>query len=284
MESTVSEEPKKEPDVKLKFTLNVSHKQATAQIKHSIRLGLPQVQPHETQEGVTVLLVGGGPSLEDTFDDLKARYDAGYKVIATNNTHDWLIERGVEPSAYLMIDAREHNAGFVQNPIDRCKYLIASQCHPAVFEALKDNTTFIFHCGSIALEKPILDRYYFGNYFPVIGGSTVILRGLSVLRLLGFENFEVYGFDSCYMNDKHHAYKQHENEGEELAEVKLDGKIFQCSPWMFSQAKEFIDITKAIGEHFNIAVHGDGLISHIIKTGATQLEERNHGSNSVVAI
>jgi len=82
--------------------------------------------------------------------------------------------------------------------------------------------------------------------------------------MLGFHKFEVYGFDSCIM-EKHHAYEQPENDDEQVLNIFVSGKWFKCTAAHYHQAKEFVDIISKTGEHYDLAVHGDGLISHIIK-------------------
>jgi hypothetical protein len=81
--------------------------------------------------------------------------------------------------------------------------------------------------------------------------------------MLGFHKFEIYGFDSCILGH-HHAYDQEENDGEEVIDVVVSGKEFRCTAAHYHQAKEFVDMTSKTGEHYDLVVHGDGLISHII--------------------
>jgi hypothetical protein len=97
-----------------------------------------------------------------------------------------------------------------------------------------------------------------------MGGATVALRAVHLLRMLGFHKFEMYGFDSCIIGE-HHAYEQPENDGEEVLDVMVSGKEFLCTAAHYHQAKEFVDMISKTGEHYDLAVHGDGLISHIIK-------------------
>lgn len=255
------------------FALNTSKEEVLAQVGENIKLGLPQVYvhtPHE-HEDPTISIACGGPSLEHTFDDLKAKYEAGQKVVALNGAHDWLIARGVEPSAFVMVDARKFNERFTRNPIDKCTYFLASQCHPDAFKNLRHNNVFIWHAMSYLEEKGLLDTYYMGNYCAIEGGSTVTLRALQLFYILGYRNFELYGFDSCFMDGAHHAYRQNENDNDDIAEVMCAGETFVCNRWMFSQAEEFIQFGMTLGQKINMVVHGDGLISHIVKTGAKEL-------------
>ena len=96
-----------------------------------------------------------------------------------------------------------------------------------------------------------------------------MLMALPLLRKLGFHRQEIYGFDSCLdVEGNHHAYKQDENNYEKVLSVSCGGKIFNCHAWMASQAQEAIDLFKLLINDVDLAVHGDGLIAHIIQTGA----------------
>ena len=233
----------------------------------NIRRQLPQCQAYEMQD-TPIAIVAGGPSLRDTRDELKAQYDAGVKLVAVNGTHDWLIANDMLPSVMVMVDGRESNHRFVQHPVETCKYLIASQCAPEVFDALDGQDVYIWHAANDMGENAVLNDYYLGNYPLVVGGSTVTLRAIWLMRMLGFRRMDVYGFDSCYVGDAHHAYPQPENDGSEVRKVWCAGKEFQCAAWQVSQAEDFMQFAGKLGDHFELNVHGDGLIAHIIKRGA----------------
>ena len=50
--------------------------------------------------------------------------------------------------------------------------------------------------------------------------------------------------------------------------VNVSGKIFNCHPWMVSQAQEFIDLIRMIGDEIELEVYG-GLLHHILESGAS---------------
>ena len=102
------------------------------------------------------------------------------------------------------------------------------------------------------------------DFFPIIGGSTVTLRSLHLLRILGFHKIEIFGFDSCIV-DEHHAYPQPENDDEQEVEITVGGRQFRCTVAHYFQAKEFVQLIGATGANYELSVHGEGLISHIIK-------------------
>jgi hypothetical protein len=232
-------------------------------IKKNILRNLPQVQPYETQWNKVVCVALGGPSLKETFPDLLEKRKNGYPLITVNGSYKYCIDNGLQPSAMVLLDSREFNNRFVCPISKDVKYFISSQCHPSVFDMLEDHQVWIWHCAGDD-NFDLLQEQYGENYFPVMGGATIGLRAVHLFRMLGFPKFEMYGFDSC-ITDSHHAYEQPENDGEEVIDVTVSGRDFLCTAAHYHQAKEFVDMISKTGEHYDLAVHGDGLISHIIK-------------------
>lgn len=260
----------------LQGKVNNEHAAIMANIERNIRRPLPQVQPYEPQDE-PIGIIAGGPSLLKHEDEIREKHAAGMKLISVNGTHDWLLERGIRPSAHFMVDSRRFNARFVKKWQKKTKYLIASQCHPLVFDTLEDAQVYVFHSGSDSIQTNILQDHYLGQCFISPGGSTVVLRAIQTLRMLGFTHMEIWGFDSCLMDDEHHAYKQKENDGQKVIRIEVGEREFQCHPWMVSQANEFTSMSEQLGHLMHLIVHGDGLIAHMINTQAGLIEEEDDG-------
>tara|TARA_R110002020_G_scaffold103567_2_gene242427 strand:- start:452 stop:1306 length:855 start_codon:yes stop_codon:yes gene_type:complete len=261
---TVDVKPKLQPVPEIFCSVNQAPETIRSNIEKNIQLGLPQVVPYETQEDKVIALALGGATLDTTFDNLKNKYDSGMPVVTVNGTYKYCMDRGIRPSAFIMLDSREFNHRFIHKTHPDCKYLICSQCDPYVFEKLKDNQVWIWHCAGQEDNEDLLKSQYNDDFYPVMGGSTVALRAIHLLRLLGFNKFEVYGFDSCIIGH-HHAYEQEENDEEAVIDVIVADKEFKCTAANYHQAKEFVQMIIGTGEHYDLAIHGDGLISHIIK-------------------
>ena len=251
-------------------SVNTDLEERIANVKTNIKSGdWQRIHPHPTQP-TEIMLIAGGPSLNDYTDEIIKLRAEGMPMITTNGTYNWAIANGMTPSMQLILDAREFNNRFVLPVVDDCKYMIAAQCHPSVFKNLPEDRTYLWHVGLGEEEvNEILDEA-FDWWFPSPGGSTVTLRGLCLLRMLGFHKIHVYGFDSCYRDDEHHAYQQAENDNRHLKiRVGCGGtRTFLCDPWMYTQADEFIKMIKLFGDELELDVKGDGLIAHIIETGA----------------
>lgn len=257
--------------------LNTTEEKCRSNVATNIAAGWNQVEPHVPND-VDVMIVGGGPSLNQFVDDIKSKREDGVKLITLNGAYNWALEHGLTPSAQIIVDAREFNSRFTKPVVDGCKYLIASQCDPAVLDGLPKDRTLLWHTSAESI-KDLLEAQY-PVWWGIPGGSTVLLRAIPLLRMLGFKRFHLYGFDSCLLTPEqlwpssenlypiHHAYAQPENDSESVISATVGGRVFQCHAWMLSQAQEFIDLVKFMGDEIDLQVHGDGLISHIIETGA----------------
>lgn len=256
--------------------INTPDETLLANIKHSITLGHPQIRPQAAQKD-RVILVGGGPSLESTFDELKELYFAGAKVVTVNGSYAWCLSKNIRPSAHIVLDARAENARFVNPAIPNCRYLIASQCHPDTWEMVAGRPdVWIWH--AMADDNPmrkVLDDFYLGHWTGTPGGTTVIMRALSVLRMCGFLRFDLFGVDSCFLGRQHHAYAQPENDVDQPYRVHVHpeghpelGEDFWCAPWHLKQLEDFLQTIRINGGHFLLNVHGDGLLAYALKSNA----------------
>ena len=126
-----------EGNIPLKFhdgtnKLNVHKNKIIHHVKRNIRLQLPQMDCHLPTNN-PVALVAGGWSLNETFDELRELYFDGVPLVALNGAGNWLMERNIRPAMQVVMDAREDNQVFVETLIPRCRYFLASQCHPSLF-------------------------------------------------------------------------------------------------------------------------------------------------------
>jgi hypothetical protein len=251
--------------------LNVAEEKVRDNVRTNIAAGWQQIAPHATND-VEVMILAGGPSLNEHAHEIKAMREAGIKLITLNGTYNWAIEHGLTPSAQIMVDAREFNKRFTKPVVEGCKYLLSSQCDPAVFEDLPKDRTYLWHTSAESIRDLLDEQYKEQVWWGVPGGSTVMLRAIPLLRMLGFKRFHLFGFDSC-ITDTHHAYAQPENDSECVIPMIVGGRVFQCHPWMATQAQEFMDLIRVMGDEIELEVYGDGLIGHILRTGAALSEQ-----------
>jgi len=259
-------------------SINVELEQIKDNIRKNLSLGLQEVVPHAKQDTV-VYLLAGGPSLNDFEQQIIESGRAGVPCITMNGTYNWLLERGIKPAAQIMVDARKFNSRFIEPRVDTCKYLISSQCDHDVLKSLPSDRTWLWHPHNESLVREVFDETgCTKEWYPVSGGSTVASSALVLLAMLGFRRVEVFGMDSCIRADKHHAYSQVENDSDHVVEFTAGGRKFLCHPWMAIQARDIQYVIRNVLskiDDFEMIVHGDGLISHILQTAADEAARSN---------
>lgn len=260
-------------------------------IRRNIRLQLPQLAPYPPQPRERVCIVGGGWSLGvlEVFEELRQLYFSGAKLVALNGAADWLMKRNMRPSLHIVLDSRPENVEFVRTAIPKCRYMLASQCDPGLFDLCEDRDVTIFHLHNGVEKEPArradpinrrLDSYYMGRWTKLPTAGTVGVVALMLCRTIGFQFQHLFGIDSCYAPDgvTHHAYPQALNDSEGSAEFITAGeRIFRCSAWQASQAQNMVDmIASDWGQHLQLSVHGDGLIAHMLHEAAMQAETKEN--------
>ncbi len=215
-----------------------------------------------------VVIIGGAPSMSGYLEEIRLRQQLGSFIVCLNGAGAYLNARGIVPDAIVVVDARAGNARFVQ--ADAGHYFLASQCDESLFDATDGRAT-LFH-----IDIPNIGRIVPGDrpIQAVGGGVTVGLIAISLMYALGFRSFQLYGYDSSYSGDAHHAYAQVENDGEPLLEPSACGQSFICAPWMVTQVTQFQDLLRQLVEmDCRMSVHGTGLLPTVFDAIYQELPE-----------
>lgn len=249
--------------------LNVEQELVRKNVSINTKQPWAQVVPHQVNDWETIIL-GGGPSMREQLPLIKRMRADGAKLVTLNGSYNFALANDLVPSIQIVVDAREFNKRFTRPVTGATKYLIASQCDPAVFDGLPTDRTWIWHTSAEHIRPELDAAYGEGVYYSVPGGSTVLLRALPLLRMLGFKKFHLFGCDSCLSaGEVHHAYSQPENDAAPIvATTTPDGRVFQCHPWMISQAQEMQDLIRMLGDEMELEIYGDGLLAHLLKLAA----------------
>jgi SAM-dependent methyltransferase len=261
--------------------VNIPKEQSHEHMRENAKLGLKNVMPYQPQD-TEVMMVCGGPSTLEFKDEIIEKREAGMPLITMNGTYKLMLDWGLKPSMFTMIDGREFNERFIYDVpgmTDDCQYFISSHCHPKVFEKVPHERTYMWSVSLSKEDIEIAKEEYgemYKDWVPCPGGSTVALRTLCLLRMLGFSKIHVYGMDSCNFGE-HHAYDQPENDGKQEFEILIcpgseHEKAFNCHGWQVYQAREFMQMIPRALADCDLIVYGDGMISYILNTMA-ELDE-----------
>lgn len=228
-------------------------------IRSALARKLPMIgmfRPHDR----VMSIAAGGPSLEDTWKDLRG------VIVTANASLGFLLERDVTPWACGLLDPRPHIADLIE-PNPGVFFFVASTCHPRVFDKLQGCKVVLWHASGM----PGLDTELPAGTDMLGGGSTMGLRWFNLGYYMGFRNFEAHGLDSSFRGDRTHAYPDR-TDGERI----LDYRGFATRLNFLQQVEDWFK-TKAMfaslpeRDHPTIRLHGDGLLQTMERECSTSL-------------
>ncbi len=240
-----------------------------ANIVSALGRGLPELSPALCSHDGSLVIVGSGPSLTAHLEELKGERAKGRPIMSLKGTHDYLIENGLPPNLWLTIDPRPR-VNQLQKKSEDTIYLVASRCHPDIFDALKDSKVIVWH--SSAEQDGAEDIWRERKAMVVGGGTTSGTRAIFVGYILGFRKFVLYGMDSCNAQDGITKRFDGSLTGPTV-EVKTgyhvgkenrvnNGRTFICNQAMAQQGNDFIMTLKMMPE-VTFDIKGDGLLKAI---------------------
>lgn len=243
----------------------VSNGQQLKNIEENCKLELPWLSPY-AENPKTLCIVGGSPSLKDNLGKLREKIRLGAKVMSLNGSLNFLISKGITPDYHAQFDSRPECGEFVKEP-PNIKYFIGSMSDPSIFDVLRGKDVILWH-GGVDLDETlkILKSYQHKPIVVVGGGETIGLRAMKLGYHMGFRKLSIFGMDSSFQDNQHHTYSQPLNDLDGKIDIWHDGKKYQCSWWMYRQAKQFEELYHHLTkEGVNITVIGEGLIPDIYR-------------------
>ena len=205
----------------------------------------------------SVAVCGFGPSLADTRKDVK-KCDA---VMTTSGAHDFLIGKGIVPTYHVELDPREHKVNFVRNSHPDVTYIINSQCHPKMFEALlPERNVWMWHgfTDDDARNQAMLVDNLSPGGRTMSGGTNVGMRAIVVARELGLTAFELHGMDCSYRGGEQWAGEHYTKKAYPIT-VEVEGQTFETSEQMLQSTEDFFNTMKSL-RGCSFRIHGDGLL------------------------
>lgn len=202
------------------------------QIKASIARLPDRVTPHHEKRSEPIALVCYGPSLNDTWEQIRA---FPY-VMSCSGAHKFLVERGIIPTWHVEVDPRAHKTELIGPPHPDVEYLIASTCHAAVFDHLDGFRVKLWHVFDGAADAL---RTLPQNEWALTGGASVGLRTMTIARFMGFTDQHIFGMDgSAGASGKHAAAHPAQPKNHSLVEYpEGSGRMWQTTESMMEVAR-----------------------------------------------
>jgi len=226
------------------------------QIKANLAKVKVRIEPGYDLRKEPIAVVNYGPSLNDTWEQIK---DFKY-VMTCSGAHKFLVERGIIPTHHVDLDPRKHKIELLGQPQKGTEYFIASTVHPELLDHLAGFDVKLWHIFDTDEEgMRILPP---GEWY-ILGGCSVGVRTLTLARFLGFTNLSVFGMDGSHGPSGKHA-GPHPNQKNDDYVVDYEGKEYKTSPSMLEAAKNTfheLDVMKDV----NCVFHGHGLVQEMAK-------------------
>ena len=197
-----------------------------------------------------------GPSLAETWEKVK---DFKY-VITGSGSHKFLTDHGIIPTWHVDVDPRPHKITLMGEPCKDTTYLIASTCHPLLFEHLTGFNVVLWHIFDGEAEGM---RLLPPGEWAFTGGCSVGLRSMALARVLGFTDLHVFGMDGCSGKTGKHA-AAHPNQAKTSNPVEYKGKTYQTTPGFLAAAQQtFHELDHMVD--VKATFYGEGLVQEMAR-------------------
>ncbi len=228
------------------------------QIRVNIGLVPGRIQPHYAVRSEPIAVVGFGPSLADTWEEVKLFSH----IITCSGAHKFLIERGVIPTWHLDVDPRKHKITLLGTPHLDVEYLIASACHPDLVRYLQSHqaTIKLWHVFDSQEEG---FRILPHGEWSLTGGCSAGLRALTMARFLGFTDLHIFGLDGSEGKTGKHA-DAHPNQAKVVQETVYDGVTYRTTAAFLEAARGTFHELDQMTD-VKATFYGDGLVQHMAK-------------------
>lgn len=219
-------------------------------VAHALSLGLPEVAP---EAAGFVRIVANGPSARQA--------PLSGPTAAVNGSLALFGEKG--PTYWIGCDPQAHLADFLKTPPEDTTYLVASKCDPSVFEALKGRRVLVWHIDDHSTWELVGDRD------PVMCAVSVTICAFELLERIGFDRFETWGCDGCFMGGAGHAVPQAETSP--FKTVVVGRRSFNSTNSWALEAEDAVN--KFRWRCPNVTVKGGGMIGAILDYLVPQMSE-----------
>ncbi len=221
-------------------------------------LGLPELTDCLYPRRGTLRVITNGPSA------LRAPLDG--PTLAINGALRLFTMQDRAPTYWAACDPQELVADFLEKPPADTHYLVASKCHPKVFERLRglNRRVTVWHVAEDATFDLLMDCH------PVSSHTSITLTMFEPMERLGWRAFETWGWDGCFMGGRHHAMDQRSEA--EVITITVGDQEFQTTG---SWALEAQDAASHLADYrWPLDIRGGGMIGAVLqRTWTDQVHE-----------
>jgi hypothetical protein len=177
-------------------------------------------------------------------------------TLAVNNALRLFVDRGLAPNFWIASDPQECVAEFLRDAPFETVYLVASKCHPKVFEALRGRQILLWHCA----EPATLDLFV--GRLVIQTSISVTLCALNLMPVLGYHRLDTWGWDGCYLAGRDHAVPQPHRTDDITVQLGPRRRFATTKSWA-AEAEEAVRLFQATPRQ--VAIRGRGMIGAIVR-------------------
>lgn len=229
----------------------------------AIARGLPRLDRRPLDESKTLHIACYGPSLQDTFEELRGKYP----IVSMSGATKFLASHGIIPDYAIEMDPRESQLVVSLPPVPTVHYLIASVVTPTFFDQVlaAGNEVTLWHTVSSNWEDELgwFAQHDRPDVLVVSAGCTVGLAAIQLGGILGFNRFEIHGMDGSFKDGARHAGPHGGKTQKDTHTWDAGGVTYRTSKIMANAVAEAVNTAK----NFPIITvwHGDGLTQALIR-------------------
>lgn len=228
------------------------------QMRANIARDLPQFKRLPAHDR-RIDICGFAPSIAYTWPEI-----AG-DVLTISGAHGLLLDHGIVPRYHVEVDPRDDKTPYITPPHPECEYLLASVCHPAMFDKVQGFRCTQWHSYNTSPDVDFASDYLPAGTELVLAGSTAGLFSLALAHMMGYRNIHVHGMDSSNKSETERHAGPHYGKKQDAVQIRVGetGERFTTSMQMVSQAREFFAVIDRLPDT-QITVHGHGLLQAMI--------------------
>jgi len=176
-------------------------------IEENCKNHLPDIQVLTNKYSGDLIVVSGGPSINEQLPVMKKMHAEGIPVMAIGRMYPYCVENGLGPDFVVSMDAMEEQEKGFEKIQKNTVHLMCSVTRPSLFKDLPEGSSYIWD----NMDEPRVKDIRRANGYTVAtvirGGATVTVSTLSLGMNLGFSNFHVFGAD-CMFADKKKSHAE----------------------------------------------------------------------------
>ena len=245
------------------------------QIKQAVARVPGRIQPSYEKRPEPVAVVGFGPSLNDTWEQIR-QFPF---IITCSGSHRFLIDRGIIPNWHIEVDPRAHKIILLGKPHPDVEYLVSSTCHPDYFTHLSGFNVKLWHVFDASEDgKRLLPH----GEWALTGGCDVGLRALTIAAFLGFRDLHVFGLDGSSKGPdcvRHAA--AHPNGKQVSSYCDYEGTRYWTTPGMLEAARQTIHELKQMPA-VRTKFYGEGLTQALVRDYVPDMKEPSEPMANVI--